>query len=116
MDEEMNRGKADQPDFLYSTFGTAWGLERLPEHMRMSMFRYLAFGISGGGFMTAMLSGDYYVASCRADGINLKHFVDWIRWLHECCPHEARGSREAVNDWCRSGGLRGISSGTLIAR
>lgn len=114
MDEEMNRGEADKPDFLYSTFSTAWGLERLPEHMRMSMFRYLAFGISGGGFMTAMLSGYYYSASCRADEVNLKHFVDWIRWLHECCPHEARGSREAVNDWCRSGGLRGISSGTLI--
>lgn len=114
MDEEMNRGKADKPDFLYSTFGTAWGLERLPEHMRMSMFRYLAFGISGGGFMTAILSGDYYNAALRADGINTERFVDWIRWLHECCPHEARGSRKAVNDWCRSGGLKGISSGALI--
>ncbi|TXH15458.1 MAG: hypothetical protein E6R03_07140 [Hyphomicrobiaceae bacterium] len=107
---------SDEQEYLYHVYEDAWQLKSLPSHMRMPMFRYLAFGITGEGFMTSILSGNYYGAVLRADVDNLRQFTDWIRWLNESCPQEAWGSREAVNDWCRSGGLRGISSGTLIAR
>lgn len=106
---------SDEQEYLYHVYEDAWRLKDLPSHMRMPMFRYLAFGISGGGFMTTILSGNYYVAIHRADQINRDYFLDWIIWLHEACPPEAWGSAKNVNRWCRAGGLKGLSQGALLA-
>jgi len=70
MEKVMN----DEQEYLYHVYEDAWRLKYLPPHMRMPMFRYLAFGISGGGFMTTILSGNYYVAIHRADQINRDYF------------------------------------------
>lgn len=102
-------------EYLYHVYEDAWRLKRLPQHMRLPMFRYLAFGISGGGFMTSILSGNYYGAVLRADVDNLRQFTDWICWLNESCPQEAWGSPAKVNSWCRAGGLKGLSQGVLLA-
>lgn len=105
----------DEQEYLYHVYEDAWRLKYLPPHMRMPMFRYLAFGISGGGFVTTILSGNYYGAIHRADKINLDHFLDWIIWLHEACPPEAWGSPTKVNGWCRAGGMKGRSMGALTS-
>lgn len=115
MKRKVEKDMNDEQEYLYHVYEDAWQLKSLPSHMRMPMFRYLAFGITGGGLMTSILSGNYYGAVLRADVDNLRRFTDWIRWLNESCPQEAWGSPAKVNRWCRAGGLKGLSQGALLA-
>src|SRR3990167_7814075 len=77
------------------------------EHMRDAVERYLRHGISGGSFLTAVLTNDLKDAVGRADTTNVGLLREWAAWLYNDCPLEAQGSPETVEAWCKSGGTTG---------
>lgn len=81
----------------------------LPAQLHGAAKRYIEYGISPGGFLTAAFSNDFVDAACRADIDNqqpraLKAIAHFI--LNEM-PPASHGSRAAVNAWIARGGLRG---------
>lgn len=79
----------------------------LPHHIRDGMQRYVEEGIPPGGFCIAVLSNDLKEAFARADDTNIERMHDIVMWLYNECPRSAQGSPEAVQEWIKSGGLKG---------
>lgn len=73
--------------------------ERIPEHMRGAMKRYIEDGISPGGFGRAVLTNNFVRAHQKADHINQERLDDWVDWLMFDIPSRAWGSKEIVNNW-----------------
>jgi len=86
----------------------------VPEHMRGGVRRYIENGIPPGHFLTAVLSNDFVGAIGRADEVNKERFGDWALFLYNELPgrgsyrQDCWGSREAVKNWIKVGGLRGL--------
>jgi len=66
------------------------------EDMLESLELYLNRGISGGGFLTAVLENDLREAFGRADDYNRSNLFNIVRYLWNHFPAEAWGSREKV--------------------
>lgn len=83
------------------------GLQRIPEHMHGAVERYVNSGIPPGSFLEAVLANDLQGSVSRADGINKYHIPAWVDFVHWHLPAVCHGSYEAVNEWCKRGGLNG---------
>jgi len=83
------------------------GWELIPAHMRGAMDRYICSGIPPGGFLEAVLFNDLTGAVAKADQINRHRLVDIVQFLMWHAPADCWGSREAVQEWIRNGGLDG---------
>lgn len=81
--------------------------EILPEHMQDGARRYVENGQPPGGFLSAVLENNFTEAVGHADHINQLALVAWARWVYNDTPSQCHGSREAVRDWCKQGGLNG---------
>ena len=81
--------------------------ERLPEHMREGVTRYIDDGVPPGTFLTYALANNLAEAYVRADNKNKANMEYWASWLLWECPQEAWGSMEKVEKWIRRGGLNG---------
>ncbi len=86
------------------------GLDRLPEHMRDAVDRYVQRGIPGGSFLTAVLSNKLVDAYSRADDMNTDAMRAWASWLHNDAPGDCWGDAATVREWCAHGGLQGLQS------
>ena len=84
------------------------GLEKLPEHMRTSVERYVEHGIQPGSFLEAVLENNLVHAFRNADDINILVMDDWAMWLRKYAPLGCWGSPEHVEKWIREGGLQGM--------
>ena len=73
--------------------------DRLPEHMRGVMQRYIENKIPPGGFLTAVLENDLAGAFGRADHINRHRIYDIVSFLYNEAPRACWGSPEAVTKW-----------------
>jgi hypothetical protein len=73
--------------------------ERLPENVRGGMERYIEYGITPGGFLTAVLENDLADALGRADSNNLPRLQEILSWLHDEVPSVCWGSPAAVSAW-----------------
>jgi hypothetical protein len=82
--------------------------ERVPEHMRSGIRRYIEEGEPVGHFLTALLSNDLSGAVAHGDLINQAALVDWVKFLHNEAPSGAHGSLDNVRSWSKAGGLRGM--------
>ncbi len=71
----------------------------LPEGLRGGARRYLEQGTPPGGFLRACLENNLMEAVCRADEHNLAALRQIAQWMHNECPHGARGSAEKVKAW-----------------
>jgi hypothetical protein len=81
------------------------GLALIPRHMHEGIIRYMENGIHPGDFMTAILADDLHGAIRLADHINMQWLKDWLHFMEDHLPADARGSYEHVRLWCESGGL-----------
>lgn len=81
--------------------------DRLPEHMKKGVRRYIEEGIIPGGFAVQALANNFAEATVRADSINRANLDNWGAWLTWECPRDAWGSLEKVDAWIRKGGLNG---------
>jgi len=79
----------------------------IPEHMRGGARRYIEDGIEPGSFMRAVLENDFVGAINKADRINEFNLKEWAQFVYWEVPSDAWKSREAVDRWIKSGGLKG---------
>jgi len=80
---------------------------RLPEHCRGALERYIRHGIPPGHFLTALLSNDLRETFARGDDINLAAVRDYVVFLHCDAPSACSGSPSRFAAWVESGGLVG---------
>jgi hypothetical protein len=88
-----NTGFADNAD---------WGL--IPDHMHGAVQRYLTHGISGGSFLTEVLSDSLTGAVSRGDETNREHLVGWALFMVNYMNYNSYGTPEKVKAWIKSGG------------
>ncbi len=82
---------------LLQTFET-W---RVPRDFAEPMYNYLIYGFNPGGCFTSVLANDFYGAITRSHPSNtIEAFKALSGWIQDNVPHEARGSYDAVSNWC----------------
>lgn len=86
----------------------------LPDYMRGGVQRYIENGIEPGHFLVAVLSNDLVESLSRADETNRERLFDYASFLYNELPGRRSkpacwGSREAVLNWIKVGGLKGIA-------
>lgn len=91
----------------FDEFKEQYELRRLPGHMWEGVYRYLNNGIMTGSFLTAIMEDKLVRSFGAADDINTLFMREWVMWLYDMCPLEARGSAEKVAAWKASGGFEG---------
>lgn len=72
---------------------------RIPDHTKGALERYVIRGIGPGGFLTAVLSNDLKGACTRADIENRDALFSIVSWLMNYAPSGCWGSKERVSDW-----------------
>jgi len=83
-------------------------VDMLPSHMREGMTSYIQSGLEPGGFLTAVLSNDLYLACSQADHINKYVIPDYIEYLVNYAPLDCWGSEKQVRAWIEHRGLKGL--------
>lgn len=84
--------------------------DKIPEHLRDGLARYLLDGIKPGSFMRHVIANDLYHAAIAAgDAVSLQDLRSLALLLIWCAPDEAHGNPEALESWGRKGGYRGMA-------
>lgn len=96
------------PEFI-EHFGAQAQWDAIPEYMREPMRLYVESGVPTGSFLEAVLSNDLMGAAARADDGNRDALFAWAALLHNGAPSSCFGSPEAVREWCKVGGLAGLT-------
>lgn len=73
--------------------------QAVPEHTQESLENYLILGYMPGGFLTACLVGDLYLAVQSADTANRQMIWCIVRWIMNNAPEGSWGSAQAMRDW-----------------
>lgn len=87
------------------------GLKNLPRHMHDGVTAYIEHGQEVGGFLTAMLEGDFVGGRFTADHLNVGHWEEWIAFLRDSLAPVCHGSPLKVAAWRKMGGLDGYPEG-----
>jgi hypothetical protein len=70
------------------------------ELLDQSLENYLMHGFEPGGFLTAVLCNNLYLAVGRADHWNKQNLPRIVNEVFHKVPEIAVHSREAIRDWC----------------
>ncbi len=81
-------------------------LERVPEHLRFGLLRYLDTGLQPGAFLCAVISNDLHAAVSLADPAAFAGLRELTSFLYNYCPSPCWGSKAALDGWR---GLKGAS-------
>lgn len=81
---------------------------KLPEHMISGARLWIEEGIATGSFMLAVLENNLKESFIRADSINRARLQDIVAFFYQEAPAACWGSKEAIKEWRKLGGLRGI--------
>jgi hypothetical protein len=79
--------------------------ERVPEHLRGGLERYINRGIQPGHFLTAVLENNLMEAMGRSDETSRDGLFGLCGWLYNEAPCGCHGSPEKVRKWIKSKGL-----------
>lgn len=83
----------------------------IPEHMRLSVIRYIVHGELYEDFLRAVLEDKFVMFFELADDLNRNYAQEWASFMYNYCPKAARG--EHVDQWIKDGGLKGIGGDSL---
>ena len=75
--------------------------EGLPEHTQEAIDNYLIRGYEPGGFLTAIICGNWKEALGHADTANKQRFWYVATWLTRHAPPGSTGSSEAFENWVK---------------
>lgn len=87
----------------------------LPEHCRGSVRDYVLYGIGFGNFLGKVFENDLSGAALAADDTNIRYLAEYARLLHNA-PRDCWGSKEKVDDWIQSDGLKGVYTRMITKR
>ena len=79
----------------------------LPEHLHPGVLAYILYGQPTGSFLAAVIAGNRYEATVRADEINRPRLDDIFLFFEKCAPAECHGSPAKMASWIERGGLEG---------
>jgi hypothetical protein len=82
------------------------GYDAIPEHTHDALIRYFVHGIEPGGFLTAMLAGQLFVAAFAADFTNKSQMRNVATWIVHHAPHNSYGTSDIVKKWCSDSTVR----------
>jgi hypothetical protein len=71
------------------------------DYMIEALELYLFLGITPGGYTTALLSGNLYLASCRADHQNAPMMSKQAKWIYLAFPNGSFGNEDNFKNWCK---------------
>ena len=74
--------------------------------MIAALDRYVDYGASVGSFLHNVLTHDLYTALALADDDNFQNIQAYASYLHNVIPGSCHGSKEKVDAWIKSGGLK----------
>jgi hypothetical protein len=83
----------------------------LPEDLVETIYSYVLFGYSPGGFLESILKNNLYFAVGFCDETRAPLFFPIVRYIRSRLRGDCYGSPEIVNDWMRHGGLMGRATG-----
>jgi hypothetical protein len=75
--------------------------EKIPSQLQEGLHAYMMEHREVGGFLTAVLENDLFVAIARADPVARRHFYDLCLYIYNCAPGQCFGSTEKVDAWLR---------------
>lgn len=97
------------PAQVYGQFARhEWGQKMntlIPRHMHKTLTEYILFGRLSGDFLTAVVTGDLFGCVRSADDENMKHLMNYPKFLINAAPGGSFGSKEQVRNWITTGGL-----------
>lgn len=93
---------------IHQVFGTSFKPDAdldISKSLRKGVADYIAYGYHPGGFLSAVIANDLYLAATRADFENRQNLADIARWVYLAfdSSHVARlayGSLDAIDRWC----------------
>ena len=65
------------------------------------MFNYLVYGISPGGFFSSWYANDVTAILHCHPANTVESLKDLTKWMVNCMPHEAWGTRDRVQGWLK---------------
>ena len=77
-----------------------WGL--IPDYMKDGVARYVEYGIMPGGFLTAVLENNLFMAIGKADDCNKQLLANWCMFVWNELPATCWGDKETVKAWAKS--------------
>jgi hypothetical protein len=80
----------------------------LPEHMILGIKDYVLSGVRPGSFLTAVFENDLAKACAKADSINMEGIYNYGFFLLNYVPAICWGNKDRVDNWCATGGARGM--------
>lgn len=81
--------------------------EKLPDHIRFGMFRFIEFGNIPGDWMCHLLSNNLVNTWGFADKTNRERMGDIVSFIYNEAPSQCWGSKEKYEAWAVAGGARG---------
>lgn len=75
--------------------------DRIPEHMKEYMRKYIEKGEPMGGFLTAVFANDFKNVVARADDTNIQILREYASWVYWEVPQGCHGSYEIVEEWIK---------------
>lgn len=85
-------------------------MSKLPEHIRVSVNRYIRYGSPVGDFLSAVICNDLKESFSLADDINIAAMFDIVGFFYNEAPGNCWGSKEKMKKWIGMGGWKGPSS------
>lgn len=71
----------------------------VPEHMHDGLVLWILHGLKPGSFLLALVSGDFWEMSRRADHENFAALQSYARFFYNDAPAGCYGSKEVVQEW-----------------
>ena len=81
----------------------------VPKHLLSCLDRYVEHGTDPGSFLRAVLENDLFAAMRSAHPATVHASKDLVKYISAELPCACYGSKRAVADWVRYGGLRGYA-------
>ncbi len=80
--------------------------DRLPEHIRGGVQRYIEEGCPVGSFLAAVISNDLKESFGCADEVNRQRLFDIVSFFYNEAPSPCWGSPEKMRAWLKMGADR----------
>ena len=77
----------------------AEALNKVPEHLRGGIERYVENRIEAGGFLTKVFENDLFGAMGQADMNSRAGLFEVVNYIYNHCPSSCHGSPEKVTAW-----------------
>jgi hypothetical protein len=97
------------PPEMERNLDVSWYGQRVPQHLREGIRRYILQGVLPGDFLRAVISNDAVGTVMRADEVSFANLKAVVGWFESYAPIACRGSPEAMRTWNERGGLEGRS-------